>query len=125
VEIRSRNEGGLEVFVLSGRITLLHGVEPLRRRFKGAVSEGRRHFLFDLRELLFMDSASVGELVACLKRASEVSGTVKLLLKPHGTIDQIIRLSAMHRVFRVYYDEAELERPGPRRGTHPAPSADA
>jgi anti-anti-sigma factor len=125
VEIRSRNDGGLRVFVLSGRITLLDGVEPLRSHFKEAVSEGQRHFLFDLRELLFLDSASIGELVACLKRASDVSGTVKLLLKPHGTIDDIIRLSAMHRVFHVYYDEAEVERPGPREGTGRAPSADA
>ena len=112
MEIRSHNDGGLLVFVLSGRITLLDGVEPLRNRFEEAVSEGHRHFLFDLRELLFLDSASIGELVACLKRASDVSGTVKLLLKPHGTIDQIIRRSAMHRVFHVYYDEAEVERPG-------------
>ena len=125
MEIRSRNDGDLQVFVLSGRITLLDGVEPLRSRFKEAVSEGHRHFLFDLRELLFLDSSSIGELVACLKRASDVSGTVKLLLKPHGTIDEIIRLSGMHRVFHVYYDEAEVERPGPRGGTDPASSADA
>jgi anti-anti-sigma factor len=118
VEIRSRNDGDLLVFVLTGRITLLDGVEPLRNRFKKAMSEGHRHFLFDLRELLFLDSSSIGELVACLKQASEVSGTVKLLLKPDGTIDQIIRLSAMHQVFHVYYDEAEvLESTPPANGT--------
>jgi len=122
VEIRSRNDGDLLVFVLTGRITPLDGVESLRNRFKQAVSEGHRHFLFDLRELLFLDSSSIGELVACLKRASEVSGTVKLLLKPDGTIDQIIRLSAMHQVFHVYYDEgAVLEAAPPvnetRRGS--------
>lgn len=119
MEIRSRDDEGLKVFVLTGRITLLDGVEPLRNLFREAVNEGHRHFLFDLRELLFLDSSSIGELVACLKRASEVSGTVKLLLKPHGTIDQIIRLSAMHRVFHVFYDEADVERPGPRGGDRP------
>jgi anti-anti-sigma factor len=101
--------------VLSGRITLLDGVEPVRRRFKEAVREGHRHFLFDLRELLFMDSSSIGELVACLKRASEVSGTVELLLKPDGTVDETIRLSGLQQVFRVYYDETELERSRPRK----------
>jgi anti-anti-sigma factor len=107
--MRCRNDGGLEIFHLSGRITSLEGVEPLRRRFKEAVSEGRRKFLFDLRELAFMDSASLGEICACLKRASEVSGTVELLVKPRGTIDETIRLSGLHRVFHVHYDEAELE----------------
>jgi anti-sigma B factor antagonist len=123
MEIRSRSDGDLEIIALSGRITLLDGVEPLRRRFREAVSEGRRHFLFDLRELLFMDSSSIGELVACLKRASEVSGTVELLVRPRGTIDSVIQLSGMNRVFRVYYDEAELERFGPRREADPGDGA--
>jgi anti-anti-sigma factor len=110
VELRRRSDGELEVFELSGRLTWLEGVEPLRQTFREAVSEGRRSFLFDLRELRFMDSSSVGELCACLKRAAELSGSVKLLVRPNSTIDQTIRLSALHRVFHVYYDEVELER---------------
>ena len=125
MEIRCRNDGDLMVFVLFGRMTLLDGAEPLRRLFKEAVSDGHRHFLFDLRDLLFMDSSSIGELVACLKRASEQSGTVKLLVKPDSTIDDIIRLSGMYRVFEVFHNEAQLERSGPRKGINPAPSADA
>ena len=106
--MRCRNDAGLEIFELSGRITSLDGVQPLRRRFREAVSEGRRHFLFDLRKALFMDSSSIGEMCACLKRAADASGSVQLLVKPGSTIDDTIRLSALHRVFHVYYDEEEL-----------------
>ena len=105
MEIQIRNEGGVEVFALSGRITILAGVDLLRSRFKGSLGEGHRHFLFDLRELRFMDSASIGEMVACLKRASEQSGSVRLLLKEGGTIDKVIRLSGMDRVFDVSYSQ--------------------
>ncbi len=105
VEIRSRNEGGVEIFAMSGRMTILDGAEPLRRRFQQSLDEGHRHFLFDLRELLFLDSASIGEMVACLKRASDQAGSIKLLVSPDGTIDCVIRLSAMERVFEVLYEE--------------------
>ena len=107
MEIQTRNERGVLVFTLSGRITLLAGPELFRSRFKRSLEEGHRHFVFDLRDLRFMDSASIGEMVACLKRAHERSGTVKLLISPGGTIDDLIRLSAMDRVFEVYYDAAD------------------
>ena len=105
MEIGSRNEGGLEIFVISGRMTVLDGAEPLRLRFKRSAAEGHLHFLFDLRELLFMDSASIGEMIACLKHASEQSGSVRLLVSEGGTIDKVIRLSGMNRIFEVSYDD--------------------
>jgi anti-anti-sigma factor len=119
VELRCRYDGDLVVFELSGRITSIDGAEPLRQRFREAVNEGHRNFLFDLRELLFMDSPSIGEMCACFKRASDVSGTVELLVKPHGTIDQVIRLSGLQHVFHVHYDEAALERADTPRGADP------
>ena len=90
MEMRFYDDGGLAIFELSGRITSLDGVEPLRRRFREAVSQGHRHYLFDLRQALFMDSSSIGEMCACLKRASEVSGSglglslVNYIVKAHG-----------------------------------------
>ena len=107
MEIQCRNDRGVEIFSLSGRITILAGVDLFRTRFKSSLDEGHRHFVFDLRDLRFMDSASIGEMVASLKRAREQSGSVKLLISPGGTIDELIRLSAMDRVFEVYYDEAD------------------
>ena len=107
MEVHSRNEKGVEILSLSGRITLLAGADLFRSRFQCSLEQGHRHFVFDLRELRFMDSASIGEMVACLKRAREQSGSVKLLISPGGTIDELIRLSAMDRVFEVCYDEAD------------------
>ncbi len=99
MEIQSRFEAGTEIFVMSGCMTILDGAEPLRLRFKDAVKEGHLHFLFDLRDLRFIDSASIGEMIACLKQASEQSGSVRLLVSEGGTIDKVISLSGMHKVF--------------------------
>ena len=104
MEIQSRFEAGMEIFVMSGCMTILDGAEPLRLRFKHSVDEGRLHFLFDLRDLRFIDSASIGEMIACLKQASEQSGSVRLLLSEGGTIDKVIWLSGVNQLFEVFYD---------------------
>ena len=101
MQIDRRNEAGLEILALSGRITMLEGTEPLRERFATSLAEGRRHFLFDLRELQFLDSASIGDLIACLRQASEQAGSVRLLVVPDGTVDRVLRLSAMDRLFEI------------------------
>ena len=38
-------------------------------------------------------------MIACLKQARERSGSVKLLVSEGGTIDKVISLSGMHKVF--------------------------
>ena len=106
MEIQRRSEADLEVFVMSGRLTILDGADPLRLQFKQALDEGRLHFVFDLRELRFIDSASIGEMIACLRQASDQSGSVRLLVSEGGTIDKVIRLSGVDKVFEVFYDAA-------------------
>ncbi len=104
MEIQSRFEAGLEIFVMSGCTTIGDGAEPLRLRFRRSVDQGHLHFLFDLRDLRFIDSASIGEMIACLKQASEQSGSVRLLVSEGGTIDKVIWLSGMNQVFEVFYE---------------------
>ena len=111
MEIQSRFEAGMEIFVMSGCTTILDGADSLRLRFKRSLEEGRLHFLFDLRDLRFIDSASLGEMIACLKQASEQSGSVRLLVSEGGSIDQVIGLSGLNQVFEVFYDpDAAIQR---------------
>ena len=44
MEIQSRFEAGLEIFVMSGCTTIGDGAEPLRLRFKHSVDQGHLHF---------------------------------------------------------------------------------
>ncbi len=103
MEIQVRNDDGVEFFELTGRITILAGADLLRSRFERSLEEGHRHFVFDLRELLFMDSASIGEMLICLKHANEQSGSVRLLLLEGGSIDEVIRTCGLKQVFDVSY----------------------
>jgi anti-sigma B factor antagonist len=53
-----------------------------------------------------MDSAGIGELVACYKRAKEKGGTVKLL-NPSGKVLDLLTLTKLEEVFETYRQEQE------------------
>jgi anti-anti-sigma regulatory factor len=52
-----------------------------------------------------MDSAAIGETVACLKRVREMQGELKIVLVPGGRPAELFRLTALDRAFDVYPDE--------------------
>jgi anti-sigma B factor antagonist len=53
-----------------------------------------------------MDSAGIGELVACYKRAKEKGGNVKLL-NPSGKVLDLLTLTKLEEVFETYRQEQE------------------
>ena len=67
---------------------------------------GKQHILLNLQKVSYMDSAGIGELVACYKRAKEKEGTVKLL-NPSGKVYDLLQLTKLEEVFDTYRDEKE------------------
>jgi anti-sigma B factor antagonist len=53
-----------------------------------------------------MDSAGIGEHVACHKRAIEKSGTLKLL-NPSGKVYDLLMLTKLDEVFETFREEKE------------------
>ncbi|HKQ61293.1 MAG TPA: STAS domain-containing protein [Candidatus Polarisedimenticolaceae bacterium] len=89
---------------LAGRLTLGDGDVELSREFRAQLGWGQRRFVLDLRQLGQLDSAGVGELVACAKRAGDVGGVVKVALGAEGQVRRVFALSGLDRVFELYDD---------------------
>ena len=53
-----------------------------------------------------MDSAGIGELVACYKRAAEAGAKLKLL-NPSGRVSDLLSLTKLQQVFDIYNDEKD------------------
>ena len=51
-----------------------------------------------------MDSAGLGELVACLKRTKATHGTLKLL-NPTESVANLLRQTKLYDLFEIYNDE--------------------
>jgi anti-anti-sigma factor len=94
------------VFTVSGPVTKETADMELRSRFVELIDAGSTRFLLDLREVPYMDSAAIGETVACAKRAREKDGVVKIVLQPGGKPDQLFQLTALDRVFQIFSDQA-------------------
>ncbi|MFQ5718750.1 MAG: STAS domain-containing protein [Acidobacteriota bacterium] len=101
-----RQVGNVTVVDLSGKITIGSGDVVLRETVQRLFDEGNRQLLLNLRGVSYMDSAGIGELVACHKRAVEKNGRLKLL-NPSGKVYDLLQLTKLDEVFEMHKDEGE------------------
>ena len=98
--------GHVAVIDLSGKITIGEGDVVLREKVGELLDADNKHILLNLKNVSYMDSAGIGELVACYKRAMEKEGVVKLL-NPSGKVYDLLQLTKLEEVFETYRDEKE------------------
>ncbi len=101
-----RKIGHVAVLDLAGKITIGEGDVILREKVMEILDSGQKNVLLNLEKVSYMDSAGIGELVACYKRSKEKGGTVKLL-KPSGKVLDLLQLTKLEEVFDTFNDEKE------------------
>src|SRR6185436_20881749 len=109
--------GDITLVELKGEFTLGTGLtQPLDLRGQrlsdlgqalGALMEqGRRKIVLDLGGVSFLDSAGLGDLIACKKRTMEAGGDIRLL-RPAGKVRELLEMLYLTRIFKVFDDESE------------------
>jgi len=106
MKVNVRQIGHVAVVDLSGKITIGEGDVILREKVHELLDNDNKHVLLNLERVSYMDSAGIGELVACYKRAKEKGGMVKLL-NPSGKVYDLLQLTKLEEVFETYRDEKE------------------
>lgn len=106
MKVNLREYGDVTVVDLNGKITIGRGDVVLRETVEQLFNEGRRQVLLNLAGVSYMDSAGIGELVACHKRAIEASGSLKLL-NPSGKVYDLLQLTKLDEVFETFKEEKE------------------
>jgi len=101
-----RQIGHVSIVDLSGKITIGEGDVVLKDKVHELLDAGKTQILLNLDKITYMDSAGIGELVACYKRAREKGGTVRLL-KPSGKVYDLLQLTKLEEVFDTFRDETE------------------
>lgn len=104
--IRHRRKGDVVILDVSGKMTLSNSGR-FDSCFRERLEEGARLFIFNLREVPLMDSASVGTVVACHKRVQRHGGLIRLVLNERG--HDLFTVYELQRVFGLFDDvEAAL-----------------
>lgn len=101
-----RQVGEVTVVDLNGKITIGEGDVVLREAVEGVLKEDRKKILLNLAKISYMDSAGIGELVACYKRAREKGGELKLL-NPSGKVFDLLQLTKLEEIFETHRDEGQ------------------
>ena len=101
-----RQTGNISIIDLSGRITIGEGDVIMREKISEVIDQGQRNIILNLNKVTYMDSAGIGELVACLKRVREKGGAIKLL-NASGKVYDLLQLTKLEDIFESYKDEKE------------------
>ena len=80
MKIQTRRVGGVCVVKLSGKLAHPDGTAELRKKIKELDTAGQHDLVLDLRDVPWVDSSGLGEVVACYTRAQDLGGDVKLVL---------------------------------------------
>jgi len=108
--------GDVSIVELKGEFTLGSGaltqpldlrgqrLSDLGRTLGLLLEQGRRKILLDLAGVSFLDSAGLGDLIACKKRTMEGGGDIRLL-RPAGKVRDLLEMLSLTRIFQIFDDE--------------------
>ena len=101
VLLTTREVGGVVVLDVSGRLTVSDNT--LRNAVSQCLKAGKRQFVLKLKDVSYVDSCGLGQLVSVYTSVTNSSGTVKLLT-PSEKVLALLRLTKLDSVFDILDD---------------------
>jgi anti-sigma B factor antagonist len=101
-----RRVGDVDIIDLAGRITLGEGSGLVRNSIKELVNSGRKKILVNLKDVTYIDSAGLGELVGAYASVTNMAGNIKLL-HPQSKVHDLLQVTKLYTVFIAFDHEAE------------------
>ena len=100
-------ESGLQLVVeLSGKVIIDRSDIVMRDALSELIEAGEKRILVDMKHVSYMDSAGLGELVACHRRAEELGCSLKIL-NPSEKITTLLEVMHIEEVFETFYNEED------------------
>jgi anti-sigma B factor antagonist len=106
MEIRRADSEDVAVLQVRGDIEGFDEVTQLKRAVQEVVREGKKRFVLDLKELVWLSSLGLGALVGCYKVVREGKGFL-CLARANEQIMSLLRMTNLTRAFQVYSDITE------------------
>jgi anti-anti-sigma factor len=104
MKVRIREAGRVRVVDLDGHLTIGKGDLALREAVQGLIKEGHSQVLVNMKGVERIDSAGIGELVACRKRVLDHDGAIHLML-PNSKVQDILMRVRLELLFTIFDDE--------------------
>jgi anti-sigma B factor antagonist len=109
MQTASRQIDGVSVVDVKGRITVGEGNIMLRDIVTSLLEKGHKQILLNLRDVAYIDSAGLGELVKTHSTLQRQGGQLKMINLNQKVLD-LLKETTLNRVFDVQKDEASAIR---------------
>jgi anti-sigma B factor antagonist len=109
VKATVRHSGNVAIVDMSGRITLGEGSGLLRGAIKDLVAAGQNKILLNLKDVSYIDSAGLGEMVGSYASVTHQGGDIKLL-NVQSKVGDLLQITKLFTVFATYTNEDEAVR---------------
>ena len=106
MEMSRRDLGNITVLDLSGRLTSTDGAGRLKEKVTSLIFEGHKNIVLNLGNLSYVDSAGLGEMVACHSTAAK-SGALVKLANTTGKMKDLLAITKLLTVFDSHETEAQ------------------
>jgi len=93
--------GDVVVLELQGKITIGEGDVLMRKHIKEQVEKGEKNLVLNMKEVKYMDSSGVGELVSSFTSVKNAGGSLKLANLQSRILD-LLQLTALITVFEIF-----------------------
>lgn len=100
-----RRTGDVAIVDLSGRLTLGEGCGALRAAVKDLAAQGAKKILVNLKDVSYIDSSGLGEMVASYATVTNAGGQIKLL-NAQTRVRDLLTITKLFSVFEDFPNEA-------------------
>ncbi len=105
LQMTTRHVGDVAVIDVAGRIALGEDTAKLRQQVRELTTQGRRKILLNLRNLGYIDSSGLGELVNAYTTARNQGGQLKLV-DVSKRVHDLLQMTKLYLVLEIDADEA-------------------
>ncbi len=101
---KTRQVGNVAIVDLNGKVTLGENTGILRDELRSLLSQGHKNIVINMKDVSYVDSAGLGELVGAYTTATNQGGSVKLL-HLQGKMRDLMQITKLHTIFPAFDDE--------------------
>ena len=106
IKIEERPVGDVTVLDLVGKLTLDQAAPHLRDKINSLISQNRTHIVLNLKNVPYIDSGGLGQLVASFGSVVKAGGALKLLNVTSRNHD-LLSITRLVTVFESFDSEPE------------------
>lgn len=109
LKLTTRISGDVTTIDLSGRLTLGEGPSALRELLKEVIAGGGRKVVLNLKDVSFIDSSGLGELISSHVNAKHNGVSLKMVNVPTRLHD-LFQMTGVYKVLDVHDNEPDAIR---------------